>query len=517
MKYNQDSHISDDLIEKLVASSNLPSLPSVAVKIINASKDPDIGLSEVATIISSDPAISSKILRIANSPLYSQRRAVNNLREALTLLGFNAALTISLSFSLFHSLKNSDSKNCNHNSYWKRSILSAEIARLLGSRLKLSKLEDLYLASLLQDIGILVLDNISNSPYELNDDKCLNHAERVELEQKLLNLDHSCIGAWLLESWNFPEKLVTAINNSHLLKGSLLNGNLPDSSLFKDRDVTSRFEYCLNFSGCIADIWLEDDSEELLIAVQEAANVFLELSVSDFVSLKTDINNQLAEISALFEIDFNDEAERGKLLDEAHDVSLERSLYFIKQSEENRKQIESITEHVKDIEKESQLDHLTQIFNRKYIDRVLADEYENANRNRWPLSLAFIDLDEFKIINDTYGHLAGDKMLVAIADFFANNIRETDTLARYGGDEFILMLPGATSYIAQGMLTRLMELLKENLEVEFDGDVLNLTVSIGVASHMDANDFDTLKDFIRAADKALYKAKEAGRNCLAVY
>ena len=500
-------HISDDLIEKLIAGSNLPSLPSVAVKIIDASKDPDVGLSEVATIISSDPALSSKILRIANSPLYSQRRAVNNLREALTLLGFNAALTISLSFSLFHALKSNANKKCNHKNYWKRSIMSAEIARMLGSRLGLPKLEDLFLVSLLQDIGVLVLENINNTPYVVDEDRCLTHTERITLERKLLNVEHSQVGAWLLSSWNFPTKMVNAVKNSHFLSGK-----------GKDKDkALSRFEYCINFSGCLADIWLNDNSDDLLYAAQEAIQVFLGLDHDSFNNLKTDINNELVSISNLFEIDLKDEIERGRLLNEAHEASLKRSLYFIKEAEENRREIESITEQVKDIEKESQLDHLTQIFNRKYIERVLAEEYESSNINRWPLSLAFIDIDYFKEVNDTYGHMAGDKVLVSIAEFFSNNIRQTDVLARYGGDEFILMLPGSTSDIAYGMLNRLIELLRAELSVEFDGILLNLSVSIGLASHMDSHDFDTLKDFIRAADKALYHAKEAGRNGVTLY
>ena len=139
----KNSEISPELEELLNSCTNLPSLPAVALRIIEASKDPDITLHEVSEIISSDPAISIKLLKVANSPLYSQRRSLNNLREALTLLGFNAALTIALSFSLLQSLKS----DADHEGYWKRSILAASIARLLGDHLRVRKLEDLFLAS----------------------------------------------------------------------------------------------------------------------------------------------------------------------------------------------------------------------------------------------------------------------------------------------------------------------------------------------------------------------------------
>jgi len=486
---------------------SLPSLPSIAVKLIDASKDPDISLREVSSIISSDPAISVKLLKIANSSLYSQRRAVNNLREALTLLGFNASLTIALSFSLFQSLKSSDNKNFKHENYWKRSILSAEIARMLGSRLGLSSLEDLFLASLLQDIGILVLENIKQSPYICDEGQRLKHTECIRLEQKILGVEHSLVGAWLLNSWHFPIKLVNAVLYSHSLS----------NNKFKQTKSSSRFHQCLCFSGSLADLWLEDEPDELQKATLKATKIFLNINEVECNKLINDINNELPELSSLFEVGLMDEIERGQLLDEARELSLVRSLYFVKQYEDAHHQLENIEEQVKTIEKENEQDHLTKVYNRKHIDRLLPEEYELANINRWPLSLAFIDIDNFKEINDSYGHLAGDQVIISIAEFFVKNIRQTDTLARYGGDEFILVLPGSTLDIGRRMLERLVKLLSDELKIEFEGKVLNPSVSVGLVSHMDQHDFDDITSFISAADNALYKAKSAGRNCVAIY
>ncbi len=493
-----------ELVPVINSCINLPSLPAVALKIINASKDPDISLHEVASIISSDPAISAKLLKIANSPLYSQRRTLNNLREALTLLGFNASLTIALSFSLLQSL---GGQNVNHENYWKRSIVSASIARILGARLGISKLEDLFLASLLQDIGVLVIQCITNSPYPLNSEKSFTHIERIVLENKILGVDHSVVGAWLLQSWQLPDYLISSILYSHSL-----NFNDSDKS-----DSEKSFHYCINLSGNLADIWLEDNPGELLLSNLAVAKQVLNVSNDEFNQIIVDIDESLPEIAKMFEMHLVSENEREHVLFEARELLLERSIHTIKQSEDDRRYIDSITERVEKIEKESRIDHLTKVYNRQYIDQLLETEYEEANINKWPLSLAFIDIDDFKNINDTHGHLIGDEIIKLISDFFAINIRETDVLARYGGDEFLLMLPGATAEIAETVIQRLLGIFKNNAILGVKGKSITASVSIGLATHMDKNDFANLKLFMAAADEALYKAKAAGKNCLAVY
>lgn len=401
---NTRSLLPPELEKTLVSCSNLPSLPAIALRIIEASKDPDITLHDVSAIISSDPAISVKLLKIANSPLYSQRRSLNNLREALTLLGFNASLTIALSFSLLRSFgdANKDQEN-----YWKRSILSASIARLLGARLHVAKLEDLFLASLLQDIGILVIQCLNNSPYPGTEDNSLKHHERTLLEKETFGIDHTIVGAWLLESWDLPEYLINSVLFSHSLNRNKLEKNNTDSF----------FHFCINLSGNLADIWLDDNPGKLLNSLIDVMKKVLDVSDNEFNHLIIEIDDLLPEISKMFEIDFIGSIERNRVVDEARELLLERSISAIKKSEDDRRYIDSITDRVEQIEKASRLDHLTKIFNRQYIDKLLEEEYEEANINRWPLSLAFIDIDNFKLINDTHGHLAGDKILKSISDF----------------------------------------------------------------------------------------------------
>lgn len=496
------SLISPELEKLLISCTNLPSLPAVALNIIDASKDPDISLHDISAIISTDPAVSAKLLKIANSPLYSQRRKSENLREALTLLGFNASLTIALSFSLLKSLGN----NKNHETFWKRSIISASIARILGSKLGVTKLEDLFLASLLQDIGILVMQCLDDSPYP-EDSNDLQHIERINLELEALDLEHSLIGAWLLKHWNLPSYLINAVMYSHSLNTGLPNQSKENIS----------FHYCLNLSGVLADVWLDGNREELLLSILEVTKKVLSIDNEEFNEIIIEIDDALPAMSDIFEMLLVGDKDREHVLNEARELLLERSIHAIKKSEEDRRYIESITDRVEKIEKASRLDHLTKAYNRQHIEKLLEIEYEESNINKWPLSVAFIDIDDFKLVNDTFGHLAGDEVLKSISNFFSNNIRQTDVLARYGGDEFILMLPGSTSNIAKALLERLLSLFKSEVIIDVKDIKITTSVSIGLATHTGMTGFEKLKDVLAAADEALYKSKKEGKNCLSVY
>ena len=157
-------------------------------------------------------------------------------------------------------------------------------------------------------------------------------------------------------------------------------------------------------------------------------------------------------------------------------------------------------------------DGLTQVYNRRRFDEILAKEIKRFTRRKYAaLSLMMIDIDHFKKLNDTYGHLAGDMVLREIATVLKEAVRETDTVARYGGEEFVIIMPDTT---LDGAAYK-AEVLRKRIEVRaFPGHetLLNITVSIGVAKYTTGTPDELLAD----VDHALYKAKDAGRNAVVV-
>lgn len=162
----------------------------------------------------------------------------------------------------------------------------------------------------------------------------------------------------------------------------------------------------------------------------------------------------------------------------------------------------------------SNTDPLTQLANRRFLMNVFEKEFLRSERHKHPLSLIMADIDHFKKINDTYGHQQGDLVLKAVADVMRGQLREYDLAARFGGEEFALILPET------GLLqaTQVAERVRERIAaMRFDGSLapMRMTISLGVATSPGA-EIKGVNDLIRVADDALYTAKREGRNRVVV-
>ena len=162
---------------------------------------------------------------------------------------------------------------------------------------------------------------------------------------------------------------------------------------------------------------------------------------------------------------------------------------------------------VSDMERQSRLDALTRVYNRRYFDERIAAELERAVRTQAPISLLVADIDHFKKVNDQFGHARGDEVLRNVARVLRAGVRNQDAVCRYGGEEFALILPDTDARQAVNVAEGLRRAVADTPGP--DGSAL--TISIGVASSADAG-LDTVIDLFHAADEALYQAKASGRN-----
>jgi len=160
-------------------------------------------------------------------------------------------------------------------------------------------------------------------------------------------------------------------------------------------------------------------------------------------------------------------------------------------------------------------DPLTGLFNRRYLEDTLSRELHRAHRRNSPLGVAMLDLDHFKRFNDTFGHDAGDSLLRELGQLLRERLRQSDILCRYGGEEFVLILPDSSLADTQQRVEQIRGLIK-GLKIRHGDELVGtIAVSAGIAGTPEHG--STAAELLRAADSALYAAKQAGRDCVVVY
>lgn len=178
---------------------------------------------------------------------------------------------------------------------------------------------------------------------------------------------------------------------------------------------------------------------------------------------------------------------------------------------QRRKLLETTIADNRRLEVLAQTDPLTEVLNRRALTDRLSAEMERSRRYESPVSLLLIDLDHFKLINDTHGHLVGDDVLQELALLLQRAVRAVDVVARYGGEEFVIVLPETGIAGATAFAERTRELIASHEFTQVRGQQVHLTTSIGVSAFPAAG-VETVDEFFAAADQALYRAKAEGRN-----
>ncbi|MFZ0427336.1 MAG: GGDEF domain-containing protein [Acidobacteriota bacterium] len=489
-----------ELKGRLKKCQTLPSPPGIVVSLLKLADDPEVTAQQLASVIENDPALTTRVLSIVNSPIFGLRREVTSLQQAVAFLGISGVRTVSLGFSLAKGLLRSAWRDIRAENSWKRAVAAAAVARDLAIALHLVQKEEAFLGALLQDIGILALREVLGSEYEdLMSLAGGNHTNLVKAEEEALGCDHAEVGAWLLGQWGLPELFQQLVQASH------------DISRTQVPPECRPLAQCVAVSGSLAEIWLHPRRpEDGGRAVRQSAQALsMEQSELEEVLKKTAL--ALPELMRLFEVDLGSEDFEG-MLDRARRAACSLSLQTMVAIREKEAAVFTLSAEVLRLRKDSERDRLTGAYNRLFMEEVLEENFRQVVQDDLPLSLCFCDLDNFKLANDRLGHLEGDGILKRTAEIISAQLRKGDFVSRYGGDEFVILLLGCSNAQTAVVCERVRRSIEQDFRKTLGHVNLPMTVSIGYAVQQGSEPFRNPRDLIHAADQALLEAKRLGRD-----
>jgi diguanylate cyclase (GGDEF)-like protein len=488
--------MNEQLLEKIRNCPNLPSLPAIAVQVLELAQKSDADITEIARIISKDPALSSKILRTVNSSFYGRSQHVSTISHALVILGLQSVKTLVLGFSLVTNLSTSKSRGFKHIIYWKRSICAATAARTIAARAGVVQQEEAFLAALLMDIGMLVLDQLLGEDYSRIHETIRSHAELPAAENAALQVTHADVAGYLAQQWKLPPLLTTPVQYHH------------DPEKVSDPHVRKLTEL-INLGGRCADVFVDEQAAQSIADVRKLFLQYVNLNEADADVLMGEIGSRTKEVASLFEINIGTSVEYEAILKKANEALVEITLQSQQQASELKQQNQRLQE-------QATKDGLTGLANRAAFDQFLASHFAQSVAQGHCLSLLVMDLDRFKKVNDTHGHQAGDAVLRATGKLLGSAARPQDLAARYGGEEMVLVLPQTPRAVAAAIAESIRRAIAAR-PVPCGKVEIPVTASIGVASYEPGSPLREPAHLVKAADLAVYNAKHGGRNCVKVF
>ncbi len=487
----------------------IPSPPSLAVRILDAVKKDETSFNELANIISSDPALSAKILMIANSSFYNVAREIDSIPKALSILGTNTLKNIALSFVIAKDLRGSAEDGFDFDFFWKRALTAAVSAEILSPIIS-DKKEDMFVTGLLQDIGIVIMYLCRKDDYlRVLDEKRASSLAIEESERKIFGFDHQELGSEVLKNWGLPDTIYQPIRYHHGYK------NIPEKL-----QIAS---HLLLLSDKMSSVYHGTRSAEKIQDIKKIICGDYGVVEDDLESIIDSVANKSVEILSYFEIDPGNMKPFSLIFQEANEelgklnLSYEQLIVELKQAKEKAEnfaqELKKANERLRDM---AFKDGLTDLYNHRYFQDLMDGELSRAIRYKRPFSLIMLDLDHFKKINDNYGHPVGDLVLKEVSKTIKITVRDSDIAARYGGEEFAIVLPETELKGAAITAERLRKAV-EQLEIETNGCRIDVTVSVGVTCYHPSIDTIEKSEILSEADNALYNSKNKGRNMISVY
>ena len=483
---------------------SLPTPPASLFLIVKAAGDPRVSLQALARLIAQEPTLTAELLRVVNSPYFGHGKEVKTVQQAAVMMGMRAIRNLAVAHVVRATAEQLEVGGLDGVRFWEDSLRRAIAARVLAEEAGFEDPLEAFTAGLLQDLGTLAL--AAKAPEHgaaFERVRGLPAASRMAEEQQLFGTDHAAFFGELAEAWGIPADLAAAVAAHH-----------DPHALLTDRRSNRLMQIC-RAADAVADVFQaggKGASIKTATAVLDALPSRELLTVEGVCSR---VRVEMIEAGRQLGIEVGKQPTYKNLMQHANSTLLQINGDYeelTRQLERTIAEKEALTAQLQEANAElkrlAETDALTGVANRRHFTNQL--EAALAGQ-QGPVSLVMLDLDHFKSVNDTYGHAAGDDVLVETCRRLGRCLREQDVLGRVGGVEFAVLLPDTAKSYGTVVAERLRAALQAKPVRTRDGVDIPVTGSFGGVT-VQPYEETTSDAVLQTADEGLYHVKETGRN-----
>lgn len=492
------------LLESILNCSRLPSLPAVALRVIELTRDSNVAMSELASTIESDQGLSAKILKTVNSSFYGLRQPCASIKKALVLLGLGPVKSLALGFSLVSSIEMDETDGFPYTAYWRRSLYTAAAARLVAVKCCPSDDPDaLFLAGLLQDIGMLAMHRALGAEYiAVLEESGHDHRHLARHELNELDIQHPDISAMLAQRWKLPDEL-----------------QIPVKYHERPTAAPPRFQRqvrCVGLGNMLHDVMSDADPAPALRRVYAKGGEWFGLNKSGVDEIVKKLSESVRELSGIFRLDTGEHADPVEIL---HDAG--RRLDELSR----RDPVAScVSRHIDACMVEGgETDPLTGALNRNGFESAARSAFHLTRSKGAPLGLVVVAVDRFKEhLKVGPEGLEGEIALGVTTALDRRFGSSKGVVCRLGADLFAVIVDGLERGevidLAEGFRSELERHSSQWLVPDYPGE-LRVTASVGVAvcDGSTTELFSTPDLLIASAMRAALASRQAGGNTVRAF
>ena len=485
-----------ETLDRILSCPSLPSLPAVAVKVIELSSDPDLRLEVLAETIQNDQGLTAKIIRTVNSSFYGLRRKCNTIHQALVILGMSSVKSLALGFSLVESIGESDEPGFDYISYWRRGLYGAVAAKLIAVEAGKDFADEVFLAGLLQDVGMIALYRTFGMEYVVLLDEAENDSEIASIELGRYELTHCDVGAMLTKRWKFPEEFVLAIKFHHTPTAAPL-------------DLSERIR-CVHIANIAHDVLTDENPAPATARFRRLCRDWLSLTEKQADGILSRVADAAVEMSSLLKLDTGDPADAEEILSRAQEKMVETA------KETNQAcRDESFDVLLMDSQ---QTDPLTGAMTRPAFDIAVRNAFTEAKSDGTDLCVLLVLIDNYARIAEERDTVALEEALIGTAALLKNHFEPAGgIISRWADSVFAIVIRGcgraATVALATEFRTNLQRASRAWIP-RGQTRPLPITVSVGAAilSADTTQMYDRVETLIAAAARSLQNPRDDGGN-----